>query len=120
MITSLSSLSLPRLPGNMLRFLGAEMDWYRWSSIITFVGYTLGMAIILFLHDYDALPTHTCFGESSIIPHGVYQFIIFVIALGLIKLIILECYLKWGYHLLFDHIKSPFSGQKDQSTESLK
>ena len=106
-ISSLSALSLPRLPRNALHFQPLEKCWYRWESRITFIGYTLGMALILILRDYDALPGSICF--NTVTSKGLDDESFFFILVGslflagLTSIIVLECYLKWGSHLLCEH-----------------
>ena len=100
-------MSLPRLPRHVLHFVSSEGNWYRWDLLITFIGYTLGMAIILILRDYDALPGSICF--NAVTSKGLDdESFFFILAgslflAGLTSMIVLECYLKWGFGLLCEH-----------------
>ena len=110
---SLTALSLPRLPAYARYFEAAEEGWYRGESMIAFVGYTLGMAIILFLRDFGAIQFSTCLGaDTSLLPiedDHVVLVICSVSFIGLISLILMGCYLKWGRHLLLEHSKYKFN-----------
>ena len=98
-------MSLPRLPRHTLHFKAIEKNWYRWEPRITFVGYTLCMAIILILNDHGALPRVTCMDSEKSILKYENSFVLVltcgITVLGMINLIILEGFLKWGAHLLF-------------------
>jgi len=108
-ISSLSALSLPRLPRHALHFQAAEKTWYRWESRITFLGYTLTMAIVLLLRDFGALPFSNCSGSEASFLRQDENFVVSMtlatIFSGIMNLIILEFYLKWGKDLLLEHTK---------------
>ena len=117
-VSNLSTMSLPRLPRHVLHFVSSEGNWYRWDLLITFIGYTLGMALILFLRDYDALPGSICFNAVASKGLGDESFLIILagslILTGLTTMAILECYLKWGFHLLCDHRRFEYTAYHEE------
>ena len=104
MVSSLCTIALPRLPQHTLHFKAVEELWYRWESRVSFAGYSLCMALILFLQDHHMVVKTNCsvlVSKSSFIIPLVCS----IFVLGLINLVIVELYIKCGKHLLFSENK---------------
>lgn len=106
-LSNFSTLSLPRLPQNTLHFKDVEKTWYRWDSRVSFLGYSLCMALILLLRDQGLIFPAKCsvlVGDSAFI----VSLITSIVILGILSILIVELYLKWGDHLLIRKISKGY------------
>ena len=92
-ITSLTSMALPRLPANAAKFEKVELQWYRWEAIVTFLMHILCLASIPLLSDYNALRVHKCDRikiEEIFVVTGYGGIICF----GILYVLLMELYLR--------------------------
>ena len=92
-ITSLTSMALPRLPANASKFQKVELQWYRWEAIVTFLMHIVCLASIPLLSDYNALRVHKCDRikiEEIFVVTGYGGIICF----GILYVLLMELYLR--------------------------
>ena len=98
-ITSMTSMALPRLPANASKFQKLELQWYRWEAIVTFLVHTLCLASMPVLSDLEALRVHKC-DRIPVEELSVVQGYGGMIGFGLLYVLLMELYLRFWHNTL--------------------
>ena len=88
-------MALPRLPQHASYLREVETLYLRWEARITSVVYILTFACIMWIRDFGGLTAHEC-ARISVEESFIVPLLVFIIAFGILYLVVLECYIKYS------------------------